>query len=286
LHLRSVATVDRIPPDKDAAPQAHVASNPLLRDFEDDRSFVMSFARGLAVIRSFVGATRARSTADVSARTGISRASARRLLHTMGELGYATVEGSRYMLTSKALELGYAFSSSCDLAVELSPSIGKLAATLQTFCAVNVLDDDEVRVLCSSGSPHHHMPRTLTGGVGAKLPLYASASGLLFLAEFSPVKLKEYLARVPMRPLTSHTPSEARLPDSLAKVRAQRYAICDRGFSEALRSIAVPVWGPMDNIVAAVVAVISADKLNVRALRQTVLPELQWVADQARRKWQ
>ena len=56
--------------------------------------FVQSLERGLAVIRAFDSERRSLTLSDVARETGLSRASARRFLHTLVELGYSRPTGA------------------------------------------------------------------------------------------------------------------------------------------------------------------------------------------------
>ena len=55
--------------------------------------FVQSLDRGIAVIRSFSAATPRQTLSDVSRETGLTRATARRLLLTLESLGYVRSDG-------------------------------------------------------------------------------------------------------------------------------------------------------------------------------------------------
>lgn len=75
-------------------------------------TYVQSFARGLAVIRSFgdEGAPRELTMADVAKRTGITRAAARRALLTLVQLGYVEQDlRHRFRLTVEVRALGDCF---------------------------------------------------------------------------------------------------------------------------------------------------------------------------------
>jgi DNA-binding IclR family transcriptional regulator len=48
----------------------------------------------------------------VAAATGVSRATARRFLHTLLELGYVGRNGTKFFLRPRVLRLGYAYLSS------------------------------------------------------------------------------------------------------------------------------------------------------------------------------
>ena len=69
--------------------------------------FVLSLARGLLVIEAFQGCRDGVTVGDVAARTGLSRASARRLLLTLEMLGYASHSGSVYRLGSRVFTFGF-----------------------------------------------------------------------------------------------------------------------------------------------------------------------------------
>ena len=55
--------------------------------------FVQSLERGIEVIRSFSAETPRQTLADVSRSTGLTRATCRRLLLTLVDLGYASTAG-------------------------------------------------------------------------------------------------------------------------------------------------------------------------------------------------
>src|SRR3954465_12241503 len=84
--------------------------------FEGNPDFVLSLARGLAVIEAFQDQRAGVTVAEVAARTGLSRAAARRLLITLEMLGYATRAGPVYRLSTRILRLGFSFLSSYSLA--------------------------------------------------------------------------------------------------------------------------------------------------------------------------
>ena len=61
-----------------------------------DSDFVQSLERGLSVIRVFDAEHVKLSLSEVAAATGLSRAAARRFLHTLVRLGYMRGNGGRH----------------------------------------------------------------------------------------------------------------------------------------------------------------------------------------------
>ena len=58
--------------------------------------FVQSLERGLAVFSAFSRETPSMTLSEVARATGLTRATARRLLFTLCDLGYATSDGKRF----------------------------------------------------------------------------------------------------------------------------------------------------------------------------------------------
>nr|BFF22013.1 hypothetical protein GCM10025730_55340 [Promicromonospora thailandica] len=89
--------------------------------------FVQSLERGLAVIRAFDQDHRSLTLSDVAREAGLSRASARRFLHTLVELGYVATDGREFTLRPAILDLGYAYLSSLTLPEIALPHLQELS---------------------------------------------------------------------------------------------------------------------------------------------------------------
>ena len=106
--------------------------------------FVQSLARGLAVIVAFDGEHADMTLAQVAARTGYSRATARRFLYTLVELGYMRTDGKTFSLTPQVLRLGTAYLSGLGLPQIAQPHLERLSAKSLTVTLGN--EDDSVTV--------------------------------------------------------------------------------------------------------------------------------------------
>jgi biotin operon repressor len=73
-----------------------------LRRFSGDPDFMLSFAKGLAVLEAFGSEIECSTIAKISAETGLSRAAVRRCLYTLSQLGYvSTVSGQGYAVNTR-----------------------------------------------------------------------------------------------------------------------------------------------------------------------------------------
>src|SRR5690606_10881767 len=106
--------------------------------------YVQSFARGLAVIRSFSAEAPAQTMTQVAQRTGLTRAGARRILHTLHALGYVEIDGRQFRLTAKVLDLGFAYLSSLPVWSLAEPFMETLVRDVQESSSVAVLDGRDI----------------------------------------------------------------------------------------------------------------------------------------------
>src|SRR3990170_774665 len=90
--------------------------------------FIEALARGLEVIAAFEPGRPAMTLAEVAAATGLARPTARRILLTLGELGYVRAEGPGFTLTPRVLDLGVAYVRSQGLWDIARPHMEALSA--------------------------------------------------------------------------------------------------------------------------------------------------------------
>ena len=119
--------------------------------------YVQSLARGLAVISCFDAGNPRRTLSDVARATDLTRATARRFLLTLVELGYVRTDGSVFWLTPRVLELGYSYLSSLSLPEIARPHLESAEPSkVRESTSVSILDgDDVVYVARVPGQPDH-----------------------------------------------------------------------------------------------------------------------------------
>lgn len=242
---------------------------PMLGDGDSD--FVSAFARGLAVIQAFDSRRPALSVSEVAEITGVTRASARRLLYTLCALGFARQEGRTYVLTPQLLRLGSAYLSSTRLSAIARPHLRSLVANLNEFASMSVLDGDEVVYIARELADRLVMVGI---NVGTRFPAYATATGRVMLAALPETEIRQRLARVKIERHTEHSITEpAALLTEILAVRDQGYSWVDEELGEGVRSLAVPVRGRDDDVIAAV-NVSGGNVAASEAFRSRALPLL------------
>lgn len=220
------------------------------RSSEADGDFVQSLDRGLSVIRAFDADHPSLSLSEVATATGLSRAAARRFLHTLVHLGYMRGTGGRFSLRPKILELGYAYLSSLTLPEVAMPHLEELVEQVHESSSVSELDGEDVVYIARVPTKRI---MTVTISVGTRFPAYATSMGRVLLAARPEGWLDAYLSAVSLRNLTGHTiTSTADLRQELRKIRARGWALVDQELEEGLRSIAAPIRDADGTVVAAV----------------------------------
>lgn len=201
--------------------------------------FVESFARGLSVIRSFSEGREAQSLADIAKSCDISRATARRLIHTLINLGYARASGRDFFLTARILELGYSYISSGNLWNMAQPYLETAASKSGVSCSIAVLDDDDI-IYVARASPQQWMRRVIT--IGSRAPAHAISMGRILMAEMNDDMLRGFISNMDLEKFTSFTVTD---PDALfeqiVKDRARGWSLVDREYDTGISGIAMPI---------------------------------------------
>ena len=238
-----------------------------------DPDFMTSLARGLSVMQAFTRASPRMTSAQISNKTGLSRASVRRCLHTLQELGFVEIQDLKHFsLAPRVLTLSQAYTSSSSLPKAAQPILERLSSVLHESCSVATLDGDELLYVARA-----HVSRIMTVDlvIGSRLPAYCTSMGRVLLAHLPAPELEQYLGRVTLR---RHTPrtvvSVSRLRKVLEGVRRNGFAMVDQELEDGLRSLAVPVRASGDEVVAAMNVGTHAQRMPIEEIESRFLPHL------------
>ena len=237
--------------------------------------FVQSLERGLSVIRSFDAENARLTLAEVAQRTGLTRATARRLLLTLEDLGYVSSNARHFSLTPRVLDIGYAYLSSLNIEQIAQPYLEALSERVNESVSVTVLDGADI--IYVARVPTKRI-MTISLGLGSRLPAHCTSMGRVLLAELSPAELA---AIVPERlePRTEHTITDrASLETELADVRRQGWALVDEELEVGLRSLAAPLRDASDRAVAAMNVSTHAGRTTTDEIHDQILPAVLAVA--------
>jgi IclR family transcriptional regulator, pca regulon regulatory protein len=236
------------------------------------QEFVASLERGLRVLQSFSREHAQMTLSEVAAMTGLSAATVRRSLHTLEGLGYVGRSGRRFLLRPKVLSLTSGYLSAINAEVVLQPFVQQVVNEVGGSSSVTVLDDLDIVYLA-----HASQGRAirLTAGAGARYPAYATSMGRVLLA-FQPKEVVDaYFARAQLRKLTEHTETNTTtLRRILKTVRDKRMAAIEDELDYGLVSVALPIFGPSGQIVAAANCSDVSNRFDKESIIEKRLPTL------------
>lgn len=233
--------------------------------------FIQSLERGLAVLSAFSTDHPRLTLSEAATLTGLSRATARRILHTFTTLGYVRTDGKHFEPTPKVLDLGYAYLSSLQLGDIAQPTMEALSEQVHESVSLAVLDGAEI-VYVARVPTKRIMSISLA--LGSRLPAHCTSMGRVLLAGLPPACLDTLL----VGPLEARTDRTIRSADELRVVvdtaRRIGYAVVDEELETGIRSLAAPVIDRAGRVVAALNIGTQVGRVPLTQLTDEFLPLL------------
>jgi IclR family pca regulon transcriptional regulator len=237
-----------------------------------DPDFMLSLARGLSVIRAFEAGPAPLSIAEAARITGMSRAAARRCLHTLEVLGYVASAGGGFELTPVVLSLGHSYLDSNAIARAAQPVLERVSAQVHESSSLAVLDGDEIVYVARAATQRI---LSISISVGSRLPAAVTSMGRAILAFSGEAAVARFLSRVRLTRRTAKTiVDKGVLKAELGRIRRLGYALVDQELELGLRSLAVPILRADGVPLAAINVGVHVGRSDVPSLKRDVLPVL------------
>ncbi|XVQ06684.1 IclR family transcriptional regulator domain-containing protein [Spirillospora sp. CA-255316] len=231
-----------------------------------------AFDRGLDILLCFSADAPELTVSELAARTGLDRATVRRLALTLHGLGYLEAAGSRYRPSPRLQELGYASLATWEFAELAQPYLDELSHAVDHSCSLGVFDGTAA-VFVARAAVRRVM--TISLAPGTRVPAYASAMGRVLLSGLSPGRLADYLARTRIVAHTDRTVVDpAALTERIGEVRRAGWALLDQELELGVRSVAVPVRDCDGGVVAAISIGTHTHRVEESTLLDEILPAL------------
>ena len=234
-------------------------------------------AKGLAIIEAFSPHRTRMTVTDAAQSSGTSRASARRCLLTLMELGYLEFDGKYFRPLPRLLALSAAYSGTRSLREIAQPFLKAARDELRESISLAVLDRDAALFVARSEAE-----RLVTTGisVGTRIDLYCSATGRILLSAWNDRLLGAYLDRARIEARTKYSLiKKAAIREAIRNAGVVGYATTDQELEIGLRSIAVPVLDSRGTIVAAMSASASSARVSIQQMVKGFVPVLRANAD-------
>lgn len=179
---------------------------------------------------------------ELSAVTGFPPPTIHRITSTLVQRHYLKQNPltKRLSLSIQFLELGTRVQQQFNLTAIARPYLEKLMRETRESVNLAVQDGDYVAYMDHVRSDYTMLQ--LFTKPGARVPLYCTGVGKMFMSEWTPSEVDQYLDRTPLVPHTSSTiVDRSKLADELAHIREQRYAVDHEEMEQGVRCVAALV---------------------------------------------
>ncbi len=238
----------------------------------NQKNFVNSLEKGLAVPTCFGRQYSRLTLSDVARLTEVSPASARRSLLTLQALGYLDSDGKHFWMLPRALLVAHAFLASRPTPSLAQPLLDALSERTRESASLGQLLDDHAIIIARSTAR-----RSLsTGlGIGSRLPAYCSAMGRVLLAGMPPAEAARRVRGMKRERLTVDTVVETSAILALvAQTRERGFASNSGELEIGVRSMAVPVRNRAGEVFAAMSIAVRVERMSLDEFRDAFLPAL------------
>lgn len=243
---------------------------------------VHSFMRGLKVIKTFGEGAATLSLSEVANRAAISRASARRLLHTLCDQGYARTDGKLFWLTPRILELGFSYLSSMEIWSFAQAHMEELVQRVHESSSIAVLDGYDIYYVMRV--PTRKLLKS-TLNIGSSLPAHVVSLGRIQLAALPDDELDHFLDTVKIEQYTRFTITDkAELRRIIREDGAKGWSVVDRELEEGMCGISVPIRNQHEKIIAAINITLPPSKAAEPGVLDELLKQLRDTANHIHNK--
>ena len=204
-----------------------------------DKEFMTTLAKGLAVLGLFGRERPSLTLSEAAAATDLSRATARRILRTLAELGYVEQQGRQFSLAPGILKLGFSYLSAQNWIERARPLMKELSERFHKSCSAAILQGTDV-VYVARVPAGRIMSVAIS--IGTRLPAFHTSIGRVQLGFLDDDELWRRLRSLRVEAYTTSTITDVQaLLDRIRADRDQGFSIVDEELERGLRSIAVPI---------------------------------------------
>jgi len=179
----------------------------------------------------------------LSSMTGFPPSTIHRIVTTLVERHYLEQDKAtkRYALSFRFLELGTKVQQQFHLTSIARPYLERLMAETRESVNLAVQDGDNM-VYLDQVQSNFSMLRLFTRP-GARVPLYTTGVGKMFLSQMNESDFDEYLQRTrPIRYTPSTLVERDKIMEELALIRAQGFSVDNEDMEEGVRCVAALIF--------------------------------------------
>jgi DNA-binding IclR family transcriptional regulator len=224
---------------------------------------VKSAERAVRILEAVARVRGGLTHSDICHTLHIPSGSLTPLLNTLCILGYLVPENSskKYQLGSGVLFLARRYQEELDIVRVGQPLLHILVSQTGEAAAITIENGNRSTVVAKVDSP---LPVSLSLHLGDSAPLYAGASGRIYLAFRSDDEIRHYLSTVELKPLTTKTPVHPdQIWQGLTAIRAGGLSYSREYIFEGVTAVAAPVRDFSGKVVATFIVSAPTSRMGV-----------------------
>lgn len=243
-----------------------------------DKEFMTTLAKGLAVLGLFGRDRPSLTLSEAAAATDLSRATARRILRTLTELGYVEQQGRQFSPAPGILKLGFSYLSAQNWIERARPLMKGLSERFHESCSAAILQGTDV-VYVARVPAGRIMSVAIS--IGSRMPAFHTSIGRVQLGFLDDDELWRRLRSLRIEAYTTSTITDVQaLVERIHADHEQGFSIVDEELERGLRSIAVPILDRAGQAVAGLNLSTHSTRTTRSEMRERFLPPLREVAAQ------
>ena len=164
--------------------------------------FVKSVEKAFAVLLAFSTEQPRLTMTQVATKVDVSRASARRFLLTLTDLGYLRADDGHFEMTPRCLDLGASFLSALSLPQIAEPHLKSLSTQLNETTTLCILDRLDIVYVARVSSPRL---LNVSINVGTRFPAWITSMGRVLIAGLPAEEREAYFESVTLHHYTART---------------------------------------------------------------------------------
>lgn len=189
---------------------------------------------------------------DIAAGVDLPSSTVLRMLNTLVDTGYAYQESGtskRYGLTMKFMSIGQAVADQMSYHDLVHPFLLELSSKTSETCCAAVIHENQVQYFdVVLGKTNGAL--TIRQKIGGFAYMHCTASGKMFLTQFSDDQLNTLSRTVGLLPMTSKTiTTKEKLLAELELCRTRGWAADDEEVELGMRCLAAPIYNPFGKII-------------------------------------
>ena len=263
------------------AVQSEQITPPRAEAARSSKSSVQSLAKAFRLLETIAATEMELTLSELGAAAALDPGTTHRMLNTLIDLGYvAKLEGKRFGLTLKVLDLGFRAIGHRDMRALARPLLRTLVGEVSEAASLGVLEGADVLYVERIRAGITRLGVDIR--IGTAIPAASSVIGWAMLA-FLPEAECARVLNLDVQKGFATPPALDDLRAELATIRAQGYALSPSHISNGLVVLAAPVRDEDGYPIAAISVAAPSVRMGLEELKARALDPVQHVARQIAR---